>query len=222
MEPQRFVLLQRRIVATDAIDDGDEIGEIVVGLRPLLYFVLFGIEILLAARLARGADEALERRSVNAVIRGERGGQHQPDRERGTSAVLQIFGDDVGSVRPRVRTKEVADRRLRDLLEILRELVLGIAPREIRVRLREPRLRQPVHDLRPRKRLGEKDDVRMVLLDRADDPVPERQRLRMRIVDAENAYAFIDPESEDVAQLFPEVAPRVRFEMKRIDVLVLL
>src|SRR4051812_15904082 len=62
----------------------------------------------------------------------------------------------------------------------------------------------------------------MVLLDRANYPMPERQRFRVGIVDAENMYTFVDPETEDVAELLPELRPGVGLEMKRIDVLVLL
>ncbi len=50
---------------------------------------------------------------------------------------------------------------LRELGEVLGQLLLGVAPGEVRVRLGEAELRQPVHHLRPRERLGEEDHVRV-------------------------------------------------------------
>ncbi len=45
----------------------------------------------------------------------------------------------------------------RELGQVLGELPLGGAPGEVRVRLREAELGEPVHHLRPRERLGEED-----------------------------------------------------------------
>src|SRR6266852_7936288 len=62
----------------------------------------------------------------------------------------------------------------------------------------------------------------MVLLELADQPYPERERLRVRVVDAKDLYALVDPEDDDRQQLCPELAPRLAFEVERIDILVLL
>ena len=44
----------------------------------------------------------------------------------------------------------------------------------------------------------------------ADRPLPERERLGVRVVDAENAHALVDPEVEDALQLVPQRAPVAR------------
>ena len=55
-----------------------------------------------------------------------------------------------------------------------------------------------------------------------DHPLPERVRLRVRVVDAEDRHAVTDPELEHALQLVPERLPRRRLEVNRIDVLILL
>src|SRR5687768_15389048 len=55
-----------------------------------------------------------------------------------------------------------------------------------------------------------------------DQPAPELERLRMRIVDAEYLDAAVDPEEHHVAQFLPQRSPLGRAEVDRIDVLVLL
>src|SRR5207253_215589 len=57
---------------------------------------------------------------------------------------------------------------------------------------------------------------------RANAPMPKRQRLRVRIVDAKNANPFACPEAKNVAQLAPQFLPRLALEVKRINVLILL
>src|SRR5690606_37531597 len=59
-------------------------------------------------------------------------------------------------------------------------------------------------------------------LDVVDHPLPERERLRVGIIDAEYRHALADPEQEHPAQLVPQRLPRVRFEIEGIDVLILL
>src|SRR5216683_7290056 len=62
----------------------------------------------------------------------------------------------------------------------------------------------------------------MVPLELANQPFPERERLRVRVVDAKDLYTLIDPEDDDRQQLCPKPAPGLAFEVERIDVLVLL
>src|SRR5690348_432109 len=56
----------------------------------------------------------------------------------------------------------------------------------------------------------------------AERPLPERQRLSVRVVDAEDLHASRDPELEDAPELVPERRPVLRLEVERIDVLVFL
>src|SRR5207248_1605604 len=48
------------------------------------------------------------------------------------------------------------------------------------------------------------DHLGVARVDLADDPLPERQRLRVRIVDAKDAHARVGPVEEDRTQLGPE------------------
>ena len=92
---------------------------------------------------------------------------------------------------------------MRQLGEVLGQLVFRVAPREIGIRLREAELGQPMHDLGSRERLGEEDHIGMLRANRRDRPFPERERLRVRIVDAKNAHALFDPILEHAFELAP-------------------
>src|SRR5688572_1996055 len=97
VEAQAPVRLQRRIVLPHLVQLGDQLPQAVRPLAlPALHLVLLRVEILLAARVARGALAQLERRPVDAVARGERAGQHQAHDERRPAAVLQVLVQDVG------------------------------------------------------------------------------------------------------------------------------
>ena len=64
-----------------------------------------------------------------------------------------VFGQQLG----RKYSRPVA---VRELGEVLDDLLLGVAPGEVGVRLREAELGQTMHDLRPRERFGEEDHLR--------------------------------------------------------------
>jgi len=100
--------------------------------------------------------------------------------------------------------------------------VLGVAPGEVGVGLGKAELGEAVHDLGPRERLGEEDRVRVFALQLGDRPFPERKRLGVRVVDAEDPHAFGRPAADDRSELRPQRAPFVRFEFEREDVLVFL
>src|SRR5262245_26556889 len=53
-------------------------------------------------------------------------------------------------------------------------------------------------------------------------PFPELEALGMRVVDAEDAHAALDPELEHALQLLPERLPLRALEIERVDILVLL
>ena len=73
---------------------------------------------------------------------------------------------------------------------------LGVAPGEVGVRLGEAELGQAVHHLRPRERLGQEDHLGVLARRTSrDQPLPERERLGVRVVDAEDAHALLDPEA---------------------------
>ena len=107
-------------------------------------------------------------------------------------------------------------------VQVVGQLLLGVAPGEVGVGLREADLGEPVHHLRPGERLGEEDHVRMARAHLGDHPFPERQRLGVRIVDAEDAHALARPEEHDVAQRGPQRRRAVAVEIDVDDVLIFL
>ena len=56
----------------------------------------------------------------------------------------------------------------------------------------------------------------------ADQPFPERHRLRVRIVDAEDGDTALNPREDDVAQCRPKSLPVFALEVDVVDVLILL
>ena len=86
----------------------------------------------------------------------------------------------------------------------------------------KPGLGEAVHDLRPRERLGQEDRVRVLGQDLGDQPLPEHEGLRVRVVDAEDADAVADPEAHDLEQRVPQGGPLLALELERVDVLVAL
>ena len=122
-----------------------------------------------------------------------------------------------------MRAKEIRHRLFSKLREIRGQLIFGVAPSEIRVGLREPDLRQPVHHRRPRERFSKKDHVRVARADIFDQPLPERQRLGVGIVHSEDAHPLVDPEPHNVPQRLPERRRRTRrIERDVDDILVFL
>src|SRR6266576_686450 len=146
-----------------------------------------------SAGLARAVLAQLEGRTVHAVARSERRGKEEARGERVAAAVLQVLGEDVRRVRPQVRAHELDDRRAGDLAQVLRELPRGVAPREVGVRLAEARLGEAVHHLRPCERIRKEDDLGVLALDLGDEPVPERERLGVRVVDTQDLHALRHP-----------------------------
>ena len=68
----------------------------------------------------------------------------------------------------------------------------------------------------------EEDHARVDRAHLGDQPLPERQRLRVRVVDAEDPHAVRDPVEDDVAERRPEPLPVLAVEVDVVDVLVAL
>src|SRR4051812_25453847 len=115
-----------------------------------------------------------------------------------------MLGKDVGRVRPEVPDHVIRGRTLGELPQVILHLVLEIAPGEIGIRLVEPDLGERLHHLRTGEGFGEEDHVWVASVDLADHPLPEGNRLRVRIVDAEDVHAGVDPVQEHRTQLRPE------------------
>ena len=81
---------------------------------------------------------------------------------------------------------------------------LRVLPGEVGVRLGEAGLREQRHHRRACERLGEEDRLRVARAHLRDQPLPERQRLRVRVVDAEHASRpALAPAEHDGAQRRP-------------------
>ena len=116
---------------------------------------------------------------------------------------MEVLGEDVRRIRPEIRAEIFLHGRVGHFGKVLRDLAFVIAPRKVVVRLRKAELREVIHDLRTREGFREKDQLRMLRLQRADAPLPESEGLGVRVVDAEDLHPVIDPELKDAAEFFP-------------------
>src|SRR5919199_1218106 len=89
-------------------------------------------------------------------------------------------------------------------------------------RMRDAGLRQLPHHLRARECLCQKDHVRVDVLDVIDQPLPEGQWFRVRVVDSEHADAAVRPLKHDVTPRGPQPLPIRRPEVEWINILVFL
>src|SRR4029078_7924241 len=89
------------------------------------------------------------------------------------------------------------------------------------IRLTEAELRKAVHDLWSRKGFCQEEHFGMFPLDLADNPLPERKRFGMWIVDAKDCHARSSPVQKYAFELLPHPGPIVTFKIERIDVLIL-
>ena len=115
----------------------------------------------------------------------------------------------------------VGRRLAGELLDVLLELPLLVAPGVVRVGLLEADLAERVHHRRPGERLGQPDHLGVVDGHVGDQPLPELHRLGVRVVDAEDLDPVVDPHLHDPAHLGVG-ALGVVVEVERVDVLVLL
>jgi len=100
--------------------------------------------------------------------------------------------------------EEVADRVRRQFCQILCQFGLRIAPGEIGIGLGETELRQAIHQFRAGECLRQKDRIGKPNTYFGNHPLPERQRLGVRIVDAKQPHALAGTEENDVAQGKPQ------------------
>jgi hypothetical protein len=164
-------------------------------------------------------------RTVDAVVRAERGGEDDALLKDGAAlhgvGDLKLGVEDVRGVGPDVAAEEVGDGSVGDLFEVLLEVGLGVAPGEVGVALGEAALGERVHDVGAGKGFGEEEGVWRGLEDFGDAPLPEGEGLGVWVVDAEDTHAAVDPELEDAVEGVPQAAPVGGFEVQRIDVLIL-
>ena len=222
VEVQRAQVGEGGLLAADLVEAGEERRQAAWLLEvPLADLVLLGVEVLLGARSHRRVLAELERRPVDAPRRRQRRRQCGPAGEHRAAAGLQLLGEDVGRVRPGVGP-EVVDGARRQVLEVLAQLPRRLAPGEVGVRLVEADLGEALHHAGPGEGLGEEDRLGVLAADDADRPLPEGERLGVRVVDAERRDAAADPEPDHLGQLLPQTRPVLALEVERVDVLVLL
>src|SRR5580698_329240 len=102
----------------------------------------------------------------------------------------------VRCIRPEIRLKEFTYRRPCQLFQIVLQLDFRVAPRKVCVRLREAALGQAVHHAWPCERLGKENNVGIISAQGVQAPIPEGQSFSVRVVDAEHAYATMNPKLE--------------------------
>ncbi len=117
--------------------------------------------------------------------------------------------------------QEVSGGSLRELDQVLGQLVLRPAPREVRVRLIEADLGQTLHHPRTRERLrratGRRGDRRFTSASsHSQNPKGFVCGLSTRKIET----LSIDPEQHDIQERAPEPLPILRLEIDRVDVLV--
>ena len=111
-----------------------------------------------------------------------------------------VFGEEV-------RAEEVADRRPRELLEVARRARRG-SLRHVKYVYDwlKPSFASRYMTFGRVNASARKSTSGSRRLDLPDEPLPEGERLRVRVVDAEDAHAVVDPEADDAEQLAPQSA----------------
>ena len=106
--------------------------------------------------------------------------------------------------------------------QVIGQLLLAVPPGEVGIGLVEAHLGETPHHLRAGKGLRQENDPRVDLSDLGDQPLPEGQRLGMRVVDTKDPHALFEPEEHDIAQGVPEAWDGLAIEVDIDDVFVLL
>src|SRR3954453_22687200 len=102
MKLESGVVVQTGILATDSVQASDQQSKAVRSLDiPVSDLVLLVVDVFFGAR-TRDVLHQLERRAVDPVVAAQRRGQEQPGNEGAPTAVLQVLGQDIRSVRPEV------------------------------------------------------------------------------------------------------------------------
>src|SRR5829696_2624038 len=198
-EAQIAGLLQRCTALPQPIEMADIVLDVAFFVPvPRLQLVFLRVQILFLAR-DRLVLEQLEA-IIDAVIARERRSERDACLKDPGIARLQVEGQNVRCIDEEIRPEIFAFGIPGDLPQIRFQLVLAGAPGEVGIRLREAELGESLHHLRTGKRLGEENHAGIDRLHFTDQPFPELEWLGMRIVDAENPHALLQPEQHDIAQ----------------------
>src|ERR1700682_6468117 len=107
-------------------------------------------------------------------------------------------GQDIRRIRKEIGTKVFPFGISNDLRQIGLQLLFSGAPGEVCVRLAESELCERLHHGGPGKSFGQEYYVGIRRLRLPDQPFPKREWLGVRIVDAEDSHALVDPKQHDV------------------------
>ena len=212
---QRGVLGSRSVEQREQARDADRIGVLPAAGAELVLLVVVGL-LVGAARLVLHEFVA----GVDAPRGRTQRGEHRADREDRGATVPHLRGEDVVRRGPEGRAHEVR-RLFGDLTQVLFDFLLGGPPREVRVGLVEANRAEGAHHGGAREGLGQEERARVLRLDVGEQTLPEGDGLRVRVVDAEDRHAVVDPQLDDVAHGLVD-ALRVVVEVQGVDVLVLL
>ena len=178
--------------------------------------VLLGVPVLLGARAPAAWPPCARTRARRS--RSSRRGSPPAGTAAGTPAA-RLLGAGRSGCRACSATGSAAGSHGRAVAvssaRYVGQLVLRPTPREVRVGLVEADLREPLHHAGARERLRQEQDVGMVALHLGEQPLPERERLRVRVVHAEDRDASLDPE-QDHARGARATAPSWSFVSKSI------
>ena len=209
-------MLQRGVGTSSSVQLCDERKQRPIQ-RALLDLVLLRVEVFLRALAYRDVLELLEA-GVDPIGRREGSREHEARFERGRAAPHEVLVQDVRRVDEAVRPVVVPP--VEQLPHELEQFPARVLPREVRVALREADLAECLHHRRPRECLREEDHLRMLAAHLVDQPFPERDRLRVGVVDAEHGDPMGNPEHHCVVQRRPEPTPILGLEVDVVDVLV--
>src|SRR5205823_5630844 len=97
--------------------------------------------------------------------------------------ILQEIRIDIRRVDEKIRPQEPREGSRSQLIDIGRQLIFGVAPGEVSIGLGKSQLRQMIHNLWARKRLGQENRIGVESPHIRQQPLPEREWLCMRVVD---------------------------------------
>ena len=123
--------------------------------------------------------------------------------KRRAPTFLQRFVQYVWRIRPEIWLEVFTYRRPRELFQIALQFGLRVTPRKVCVRLCKAPLGQAVHHARPRECFREKNRVGIAHSQSAQTPLPEGQRLRVRVVNAKHAHAAVEPRIQTLNKARP-------------------
>src|SRR3984893_8711493 len=172
MKAQVIVKLQGAILPANSVQVRNPVfnvpRRVPIAFLPLIFL---GIEVFFAAE--QGLILAELESAIDAVETRKRGRKGYANHEGRPAAILQRKRQNIRRVGKEIPTEILAHVRLRQLGEILDELLFRISPSEISVALREAGLGQRFHHFRFGKSLGEKNDIRILCPYAADQEFPK-------------------------------------------------